>query len=321
VRNGLLEKDIVLGNALIDMYVKCGVISKAQQVLEELFARDVISWSTLIMGYAEQGLCHEALNCLEQMQKEGLSPNVVTYICILKACGSIGAVDIGERIHDEIVRRGLLEVVDSVVISTALVDMYANCGMLAKARDVLRELRNPDISAWNALIAGYAQHGQGQSALNCLVRMQREGLDPNEITCLCVLTACGRAGLWEEARFLYGNMAGTFGITPMAEHHSSVVVGLGFAGQFDHAMSMIEVMPSSDYLTVWLALLCSCKKWGNVKLATLAFGQALLVDHRCASAYVLMTDIFAAAGMKADAEGVESMRRKYALPRKEKKIT
>ena len=309
VSRGLLEKDIVLGNALVDMYAKCGAITKAQQVLEELHARDVISWSTLIAGYAKQALCHEALNCLEQMQKEGLSPNMVTYICLLKACGSIGALDIGKKVHDEIVRRGLLE--DSVV-GTALVDMYASCGMLIKAQEVLEELPIQDVTTWNALIAGYAQQGQGQIALNCLVRMQREGLYPDEITCLCVLSACGRSGLWEEAQLLYGDMDKKFGITPMPEHHSSVVVGLGFAGQFDKAIAMIEVMPSSNYLAVWIALLGSCRKWGNVKLGTLAFDQALQVDTSCASAYVLMTDIFASVGMQDDAEKVEAMRVKYA---------
>ena len=74
-------------------------------------------------------------------------------------------------------------------------------------------------------------------------------------------------------------------------------------------MLKVPFHPDTVMLSTFLG---ACRKWGNVKLGTLAFGQALLVDHSCASAYVLMTDIFAAAGMKDDAKKVEIMWLKYA---------
>eukprot|EP00250_Pteridium_aquilinum_P022497 c25392_g4_i1 orf=1-234(+) len=77
------------------MYAKCGSLSKAQDVLEKLPSRDVVSWNALISGYAQEGQGEQALNCFECMKRESIPPNGVTYACILKACGTIGAADKG----------------------------------------------------------------------------------------------------------------------------------------------------------------------------------------------------------------------------------
>ena len=66
----LLDNNVVLGTALVDMYAKCGALEKAQKVLEELPARDVSSYNALIGGYAQQGQGQYSLNCLERMQCE-----------------------------------------------------------------------------------------------------------------------------------------------------------------------------------------------------------------------------------------------------------
>ena len=70
--------------------------------------------------------------------KEKDSPNEVTYICILKACGSVRTVDKGKQIHEEFANKCLL--LNNIVLSNALVNMYVKCGMLAKAQEVLEEL-------------------------------------------------------------------------------------------------------------------------------------------------------------------------------------
>ncbi|MCO5610208.1 hypothetical protein L7F22_064444 [Adiantum nelumboides] len=85
--SGLLEKSAFLANTIVSMYVKCGALIRAQEVVDELSIRNVVSWNTLIAGYVQQGQGKEALCCFHQLQSEGLSPDVVTYACVLKACG------------------------------------------------------------------------------------------------------------------------------------------------------------------------------------------------------------------------------------------
>ena len=197
VKRGMLEKSTMLFTALVDMYAKCGVLSKAKEVLESPLARDVDSWNALILGYARQELSSEALKCFERMQRERISPNEVTFIYLLKACGSIAAIDEGTRVHDEIANRAFLE--KSIAVGNALIDMYAKCGVLAKAHQVLEALPVRDTISWNALISGYINEDQSQEALNCFTKMQREGLTPDEITLTCVLKACGTIGAIDKA--------------------------------------------------------------------------------------------------------------------------
>jgi pentatricopeptide repeat protein len=309
---GLLDKGIFLGNALEDMYIKCGALAEARHVLDNLPIRDIVSWNTLILGYAQDEQGHEALNCYTQMQKEGHMPNEVTFICVLKACSSIGAADKGIEIHKRVVGGGWLE--KSPLLGTALVDMYAKCSMFARASEALQQLPMRDVVSWNALIAGYSQEGFYEETLRCVEQMEREGLSPNEATFLCILNACSHAGQWEKAQIFYENMTREYCMTPKLEHDTCMVTVYGNAGKFDKAMSVIKTMPSSDNPTLWLSLLGSCRKWGNVKLGRLAFERAIQLDSNLAAAYVLMVNIYVSAGMHEDALKVEKMKAKILLP-------
>ena len=99
-RQGFLENDV--GTNLVDMYAKCGALVKSQQLLEKLSIQNAFSWNTLIAGYAQLAQIKEAIDCLEHMQLKGVSPNFATFICILKACGNIGAIHSGAQVHDRI---------------------------------------------------------------------------------------------------------------------------------------------------------------------------------------------------------------------------
>lgn len=190
VKQGL-ERHLFLGNALIDMYTKCGSLTEAREVLEQLPIRDVISWTSLIAGYAENGCGKEALKCLERMQEDGISPTAATLICSLKACGSMGSIEKGREIHDdipiELYRR-------EPTIGNSLVDMYAKCGSLVEAQQVFDQLPNRNLISWNTLIAGYTEHGRGDDALNHFEKMQLEGMCPDTSTLNCSLKACGLVG-------------------------------------------------------------------------------------------------------------------------------
>ena len=85
---GFLEKNLLLGTSLVDMYAKCGMLVKAQEVLIHLPFRDVIAWSALITGYAQHGNFDEALNAFEAIQIEGIVPNPFIYVRIVNACSN-----------------------------------------------------------------------------------------------------------------------------------------------------------------------------------------------------------------------------------------
>ena len=72
------------------------------------------------------------------MQRKGILPDAMTFICILKARATIGAADKGKQSHDKIAMQGLLQ--NDIVLGNALVDMYAKCGDVSKTQQVLYKL-------------------------------------------------------------------------------------------------------------------------------------------------------------------------------------
>jgi pentatricopeptide repeat protein len=255
--------------------------AKAREVLENLRIRNVVSWNALIATYVRNGEGHEAFISFECMQSEGISPDEATFVSILKACTTTGAIEKGKQVHNDILRAGLLG--KSTSIGGALVNMYAKCGWLAKAEQVLDMLANRDAICWSALIAGYAQKRLGVETLDCFARMQGEGHSPDAVTFLCVLNACCHAGKLGEAQTYYENMSGKYGILPSLQHSACMMILYGHAGHFDKAMSVAKTMAAADDASLWFALLGTCCKWGNLKLGESVFKQATQHDKSLGS--------------------------------------
>ena len=304
-KQGLLGKDIVLGTALVDMYAKCGALEKAHKVLEELPERNVVSWSALITGYVQHGHGDVAVKCFMEMLDEGISPDAVTFVCVLMACGSTGSLKVGQDIHAEVKEQNLLG--KDMALGTTLLHMYAKCGVLNKAHEVFELLPQRDVVSWNALMDGHAQMGQVKTVFKLLNEIRLKRILPDPITFLIVLNACSHSGEMCKAQTLYDNMTKRFGVAPKLKHHTSMVLVFGCAGHFDKVISVIEMMPSFYDCSLWLALLCACKKWGNVKLGRHAFDQAIQMSDNLAAAYVHMGSIYADAGMQEDMEKVQAM--------------
>ena len=200
--------------------------------------------------YVQHGQSHDAPDSFKRMRNEGLSLDVIMFICTLKACGSMGAIDKGNQIHDEVVKRKLLE--KNIVLDTALVHMFARCGMLEKARKVLKELHIRDVIAWSALIAGCAQQGQGHEAQKCLNHMESEGISLDNITLLCVLSACAHSRLLNNAKMLFEIVTTKYCISPNLQHLNCMVVVFACGNQYDKSISVVKAIPFFEYSAIWI---------------------------------------------------------------------
>jgi pentatricopeptide repeat protein len=198
-----LERDALIGGALLDMYARCGSLTKAQEIFDDLPTRGIVLWTTLISGYVNHGHNEHALTSLELMELEHISPNVATYVSCLKACGNIAAVDKGQEIHGEIARKDSVLGRDQLLIGNALVHMYVKSGMLAKAEEVFNNLSTRDIISWTTLIAGYAEQGQGEEALHYFEQMGSDGFPASAATIVCTLKACSNIGAVVKGRSIH----------------------------------------------------------------------------------------------------------------------
>ncbi|KAH7277126.1 hypothetical protein KP509_39G035400 [Ceratopteris richardii] len=306
IKRGLLEDDIALGSAVVDMYARCSAFTSAKNVLEKLSVSSVATWNALMAGMIERGHAEEALHCFKKMQSKGLFPDEITFTCMLKACGELHAVEKGKKIHEQISQEGLLQ--SNNVLGTALIDMYAKCGAIAKAKALLEELLIDSPVPWSTIITAYAHQGKGQEALNWFEQMQSKGIFPDVITFSTVLNACSHCGLVEEGQIYFSSMSSRYGILPDVEHYNCMIDLLGRAGHFDKAIVLIQRMPSTSYPAVWSSLLGACQKWGEVNIGKWAFEHAIQVDNTDAAPYICLINIYEAAGMQEDAKAIKAMK-------------
>ena len=299
VKKGL-EIETLVGSILVDMYAKCHALIEAQAVFDKLHVQDVVSWTSLITGYMEHGQAGHALTCLEKMQFAGLVPNAVTYLCSLKACGYVGALEKGKRIHADIIQSTSLE--SDLVVGIALIDMYAKCGLLANAVEVFEKLPERDVVSWNALVTGYALFGESRKVFCVVDRMLEENEVPNPITFISVLNACAHQGLVNKGQTYFEHMNEYYGITPNHEHFTCVIDLLGRTGQLEEAIGIIKTMKVEPDMVMWHTVLSACQRWGHSDLGKEAFDCAMHLDEKSAAAYVCMSNIYANASLQKEME-------------------
>ncbi|KAJ7527669.1 hypothetical protein O6H91_16G065400 [Diphasiastrum complanatum] len=121
--------------------------------------------------------------------------------------------------------------------------MYAKCGCTEDARELFDNMSERDVVSWSAMIAGYAQNGLAQEALALFEQMQREGMKPDEVTYISVLSACAHSGLVDQGCYVFDSMCKNHGVTPTKEHYACMVDLLGRAGFLADAELVINKMP------------------------------------------------------------------------------
>ncbi|CAK9213816.1 unnamed protein product [Sphagnum troendelagicum] len=307
------SRDVVTWNTMIlgfDMYAKCGSLEDAWNVFKNMPSRDVITWTTIILGHVKCGQGQKALELFRQMQRENVRPNSVTFVGVLNACASIVALEKGRCVHQQIIE----SVWDSnVFVGNSLVDMYAKCGSMEDAQTVFNKMPSHDVISWNAILGGCAMHGHGNEALKLFEQMCEEGVKPDDITFVCLLSACSHAGLVDEGMCCYASMITVYMISPKLEHYSCMVDLLGRAGKLHEAENMIKAMPGKPYVPAWRALLAACKIHGNVEMGERVAKEFLELEPENAVDYVLLSNIYAAAGNRHLCENVELQRQERGV--------
>lgn len=320
VRSGLFE-DMFVGNALVDLYAKCGMMEEAKKVFERMEIKDVISWNTMvtgysqtggfnealgllqmmraekiqldvvtwsavIAGYAQKGHGYEALDVFRQMQLSGTEANVVTLVSVLSGCASIGALLQGKEIHTYVIKCILnvyqIDRENDLLVTTALIDMYAKCKSISVARSIFDSvlLKDRTVATWTVMIGGYAQHGQADDGLELFSKMFQEDktVKPNAFTICCVLMACARLSALRLGRQIH---AYVFRCPP--EYASMVFVEnclidmYSKCGDIDAARVVFDNMPKRNSVS-WTSLLNGYGIHGRGEEALEVFDKMKVAD-------------------------------------------
>ncbi|XP_058095537.1 pentatricopeptide repeat-containing protein At5g16860-like [Magnolia sinica] len=292
-RNGL-ESDRRVRNALISVYSKCGSIQNARHVFSEINNRDVISWSSMVVGYVQNGCFNEALDTFREMIRTETEPNPITITSILSACAGISSLRQGKEIHLWALKNAYE---GQTFVGSALIDMYAKCGRIGDSRGVFDLMTDKNLVTWNSMIRGYAIHGLAKNALEIFRRLE----EPDQISFIAALSACSHGGLVDEGIEIFHTMDG-FGVSPGEGHYACMVDILGRAGRLDQTLDLIRSMPKEASADIWGALLGACKTHSNLDIGTYAGERIIELGCGNPGYYVLLSNILADFGRWEDVE-------------------
>ncbi len=305
-----LESDVFVGSSLVDMYAKCGSTEDGWTVFNKMPSRDRVTWTVMILRHVQCGQGQKALELFQQMQQEGVQPDSLTFVGVLNACASVVALEEGRCIHQQIIRSGLES---DVFVGSSLVDTYAKCGSMEDARGVFNKMPSRNVVTWNAILGGCAMNGHGNEALKHFEQMCEEGVQPDDITFICVLSACSHAGLVDEGMHCYASMVTDYMIPAKLQHYTCMVDLFCRAGHLQEAENMVMAMPCKPHVAAWMALRGACGIHGNVEMAEHIAKSILELEPENAVAYLLLSNIYAAAGSRHLCENVERQRKEKGV--------
>ncbi|GER56712.1 pentatricopeptide repeat-containing protein [Striga asiatica] len=157
------EVDMCVDNALLDMYAKCGCMDGASRVFRSMTQRSVVSWTTMIGGFAQNGHCEKALEIFQQMRLEKAEPNYITFICVLYACSQGGFIEKGIEyfscMRDEY---GIDPGEDHYA---CMVNLFGRAGRIEEAEKWILEMPfEPGVIVWQTLLGACRMHGDVRTA-------------------------------------------------------------------------------------------------------------------------------------------------------------
>ncbi|KAL0442366.1 UNVERIFIED_CONTAM: Pentatricopeptide repeat-containing protein [Sesamum latifolium] len=272
IRRGLEERCYV-GSAITDMYAKCGRLDLGHQIFLRTPERDSVCWNSMITNCSQNGKPEVAIDLFCRMGLEGAKYDCVSISAALSACTHLSALRHGKQIHE-------------------------------RAFDMM-ELKN-EVS-WNSIIAAYGNYGQLKACLALFHAMKDEGFQPDHVTFLAIISACGHAGQVEEGKRHFNSMIQDYGLAARMEHYACLIDLFGRAGQLEEAFRVIETMPFTPDAGIWGTLLGACRIHGNVELAEVASEHLFQLDPQNSGYYVLLSNLHADSGTRMRADQIRNL--------------
>ncbi|KAI5063567.1 hypothetical protein GOP47_0022114 [Adiantum capillus-veneris] len=260
--------DIQVANTLVSAYGKCGKIHEAELVFVDSPWHGVVAWTAMLSAYVEQGQGERALQMYSQMQAEGMSPNHLTFMIALQACGILAekekalfvegrslkacSLEIGKALHVEVLMTGFdLE----ILVGTLLVTMYGKCGAIVEAENVFFASPLKDVNIWNAMLSIYVAQGKEGHAVGLYAMLKMETITVDDVTYLSILQACSETGSLEICNEIHFHLvsAGYDWISSMA---ATIIHTYGSCASIPEVDALFDGLPNPDVVSLTACISC-----------------------------------------------------------------
>ncbi|XP_010556824.1 PREDICTED: pentatricopeptide repeat-containing protein At1g03540 isoform X1 [Tarenaya hassleriana] len=300
--SGMLCGNVVVQSSLLDMYGKCGFVKEARRVFDGMSEKNSVSWSALLGGYCQNGEHRMVIEMFREMEEKDL----YCFGTVLRACAGLAAVRHGKEVHCQYIRRGGYK---NVIVESALVDVYAKSGCDDFALRVFSKMSVRNLITWNTMLDGLSKNGRGEEAVMFFEVMVKEGIEPDYISFVGVLSACKHTGLVEEGRKYFALMADKYRIKPTAEIYGCMIDILGRAGLFEEAEDMLEKSEEfREDVHLWGVLLGPCAASGDASVVAERVGKRMMeLEPKYHLSYVLLGNMYRAMGRHGDALEIRNL--------------
>ncbi|KAL8156559.1 hypothetical protein AgCh_001598 [Apium graveolens] len=214
-----LDCRLMIGNALVDAYGKCGDMNGAMGVFSEMVERNAVSWNAVITSFTYGGCDRDALDFFRSMVDNGVKLDGVTISSMLPVLVELKCFAAGKEVHCFSVK---LSLDSDIFVANSLIDMYAKSGHPVKAYQVFSKIKYRNVVSWNAMVANYAQNGLEIDAIEYVREMQANGQSPSSVTFTNVLPACARVGFLHAGKEIHARAVRTGSSTDLFVSNSLI---------------------------------------------------------------------------------------------------
>ncbi|XP_030519822.2 LOW QUALITY PROTEIN: pentatricopeptide repeat-containing protein At4g19220, mitochondrial [Rhodamnia argentea] len=284
---------ISVANSLIAFYFQCGHCEDAEAIFRGAMALyDIVSWNTMIDGYASNGMILEAFDLLHEMQLTApVQPDSVTLLTLISVCADAMLLIEGKTLHGYVTRRGMG--LDPRV-TNSLMNMYLRCGAVRKAEILFDSTSERDVISWNTMICGYSQNDLSEKAQSSFKEMLLCCSGCSLPTLLAILPSCNspeylRFG--ESIHCLQLKLGFSHSVVALNSTMYMYVV----SGDIRAACKLLTTCSVHEDLTCWNTFIAGCSKSGFFWEALEAFNR-MREEHNVSFDSITLVNIFSACG-------------------------
>ncbi|MCO5612359.1 hypothetical protein L7F22_066626 [Adiantum nelumboides] len=230
--------DSVVQTALVNLYGRFGELAIARRVFESDLSQDVALWNATLTVFTQHGRSDISWLLYSRMQQLSILPNKVTFVILLSGCCNEATLKQGKELHSWVTNVGLE---DSIVVGTALINMYCRCRSMETSEGIFDRLLHRDLILWNSVISGQVLNEMPEKGLQFLNQMQQEGVMPNIITFTSALDACRSPSALGQGKLLHGCIVG-LGFGTEISAGAALLNMYGKCGSFDAALQIFYKM-------------------------------------------------------------------------------
>lgn len=266
--------DSHLVTSLVSIYLKFGKLDYAFTLFDRTSEKDVVLWTAMISGLAQNDWANGALLVFHQMMRSAqLIPLNTTIASAVSACAQLGMFRTGASIHGFVIRQQLI--LDTAA-ENSLITLYMKCSHLRQGQQLFDSMQDRDLVSWNALVSGFAHNGQLEEAINLFIRMISVMQRPDTITIVSLLQGCASLGALQHGRLIHNFMI-RHDLNSCISMETSLVDMYSKCGDIKMARKCFDRMSEQDVVS-WSAIIAGYGTHGMGDVALKMYSKFLSTE-------------------------------------------